>query len=501
MNNFYTNFLINFIFTNNLYFITSSVVISYFFFFFIRYKYVDNNFFFFLHLIKYFLLLTCFISMLIHSINFLIFLRSIKFNLLFNILFESEGFQKINYYNNNVFFFNLNLNLDFFGMMFLALAFTVGLLSFLVLDQQFFLDNSKFIFICNLLILIIYIMVCTNNYFIFFVLYELLLIPSFIFVFITSGYKKGLQAAQYFLIWTQVGSFLVFLAFIYILVWTGSMTFLSLKYFYFSEESSKIIYNLLYIGFGFKIPIWPFHYWITKTHVEAPAGFSIFLSGFLVKSAVYGFYKMSLHISNDIITAGLSILPLTGVIDSSFKMWSQVDLKKLIAYCTIQEMSLLYLVFLWGDTFALPGGFMLCATHALLSSFMFFLVDCVQRRLKSRLVTEISGIMTILPNLGIIIIIMVVLYSGIPFSIKFTSELYIFNGFFEVSPISFMLTLFSANFFGLVNFSKIWFNSNYGLSLKNNKVIPLDLHVKDSNISFICLFFSFYWNFLTNFII
>ena len=48
----------------------------------------------------------------------------------------------------------------------------------------------------------------------------------------------------------------------------------------------------MFLGFGFKVPIWPFHYWLTKTHVEAPSGFSMYLSGFLVKTALYGFYKV-----------------------------------------------------------------------------------------------------------------------------------------------------------------------------------------------------------------
>lgn len=79
--------------------------------------------------------------------------------------------------------------------------------------------------------------------------------------------------------------------------------------------------------------------------MEAPAGFSIFLSGFLVKSAVYGFYRLSNVLGGDLNTTFFSILPILGVLDSSLKMWGQIDLKKLVAYCTIQEMSLLYLVF------------------------------------------------------------------------------------------------------------------------------------------------------------
>jgi len=117
-------------------------------------------------------------------------------------------------------------------------------------------------------------------------------------------------------------------------------------------------------------------------------------------------------------------------------------------------MSLLYLVFVWGDTLCFIGGVMLCITHSLLSSLMFFLVDCIQKRYKSRLVSEVSGILHTTPNLGVALLTMVVLYSGLPGSIKFTSELYIYSGLFETAPFVSILILFVANFLGLIGFSK-----------------------------------------------
>jgi len=79
--------------------------------------------------------------------------------------------------------------------------------------------------------------------------------------------------------------------------------------------------------------------------VEAPSGFSIYLSGFLVKSALYGFYKISNIFILPVNTSFFVTVTLVGVLDSSLKMWGQTDLKKLVAYGTIQEMNLIYLVF------------------------------------------------------------------------------------------------------------------------------------------------------------
>lgn len=449
---------------------------------------------------KIILSLTLLVSFFVHCFNFWIFIK--HNNYLSNMyLYSSDVFFQPNYIffkSLSFYFLNYKFSIEFFGYIFILLAYLVGVISFLCLDSQFYWKNMKFIFICNFLVLVIYFFTVCSDFLLFFIFYESLLIPSFLFVYYTSQYRRGVQASLYFLIWTQIGSFLVLCAMTYMTVCTGSTSFNAARFFVFTSNEVWVLYFLLFMGFGFKIPVWPFHYWLTKTHVEAPAGFSIFLSGFLVKSAVYGFYRLSNLLGGDIDTTFFSVLPILGVLDSSLKMWGQIDLKKLVAYCTIQEMSLLYLVFIWGDTLCFIGGILLCITHSLLSSLMFFLVDCIQRRYKTRLVTELSGIIHTTPNLGISLILMVVLYSGIPGSLKFSSEVYIYSGLLENSPASSIILLFGSNLLGLLGFSKCWFNVIFGLNLKNQKKPPIDLTFKELLIIFICIFFSFLFNFFLN---
>jgi len=85
---------------------------------------------------------------------------------------------------------------------------------------------------------------------------------------------------------------------------------------------------------------------------------------------------------------------------------------------------------------------------------MFFLVDCIQRRYKTRIISEISGILHTTPNLAISIIFMQILYSGLPGTLKFLSEFYIFSGLVCSAPISTLLIMYVANFLGLIGFSK-----------------------------------------------
>jgi len=96
--------------------------------------------------------------------------------------------------------FSFNFSVEIFGFVFILLAYLVGIISFLSLDSQFFEKNFKYVFVCNMLVLIIYLFTICSDFLLFFILYECLLIPSFLFVYNTSQYKKGIQASLYFLI-------------------------------------------------------------------------------------------------------------------------------------------------------------------------------------------------------------------------------------------------------------------------------------------------------------
>ena len=329
----------------------------------------------------------------------------------------------------------------------------------------------------------------------FFFFYEFLLLPSFLFVYYISPSRRAIQASIYFVIWTQIGSVLVLIVISYFLIFSNTTNFYALKLYTFTELETYVLYLLLFFGFGFKIPIWPFHYWLTKTHVEAPSGFSIYLSGFLVKSALFGFYKLSNIFSIQIDTFFFSLICILGILDSSLKMWGQTDLKKLVAYGTIQEMNLIFIVFIWGDSKAIISGFIFTIVHALLSALMFFLVDCIYRRYESRSIIEVNGILQHTPNLGLNIVFMIIFFSGLPGTLKFVVEFFIFSGLIEISFTLCAITLFVANVLGLIGFCKSWFNVLFGVNLKIRKSPILDLTKKELFLLFFIFFFLFFFSF------
>ena len=479
---------------------------------YLLFKYFDIQFFFknmsSFNFFKVFLILSLIISFLIHCLSFIFYINLIYFfNSLnitnsFLIIPSLNYFLKFNFFN--IFKYTIlyvYFSMDFFGFILLFLAYIVGIIAILALDTRLYFKNIKYLFTFNLFIFIVYFYVSTTNLLLFFLLYEFLLIPSFFFVFFVSYSRRAIQASLYFVIWTQVGSFLVLCAISYILSITSNYDFFSIKLYNFNTNEILFLYTLIFLGFGFKIPIWPFHYWLTKTHVEAPSGFSIYLSGFLVKSAIYGFYKLTNILFNNFDTSIFIIISLFGVIDSSLKMWGQTDLKKLVAYGTIQEMNLIYLVFCWGDINSIVGGILFTATHSFLSSLMFFLIDCIYRRYHSRSLVEINGILHWTPNLGITILIMCIFFSGLPGTIKFISEFYIFCGFLNISMLSCFFLMFIMNVLGLIGFSKCWFNCIFGLYKKHIKLMPFDLTIKEILILIFCFFFLLIFSFFINFLI
>ena len=158
-------------------------------------------------------------------------------------------------------------------------------------------------------------------------------------------------------------------------------------------------------GFGVKLPIWPFYGWLPKAHVEASTNFSIFLSGVLVKFAFFGLLKMliTIHLEHTFIY----IYPflVVGIIDAVFKLFYQIDLKKLVAYSTVVEMHWLTICVVSGQSNLMLASFCMMIAHALLSTNSFLLVDAVARRFKTRLLTEISGINFLCPKLFLTILL------------------------------------------------------------------------------------------------
>ena len=124
-------------------------------------------------------------------------------------------------------------------------------------------------------------------------------------------------------------------------------------------------------------------------------------------------------------------------------------------------------------------GFLFCVSHAAVSTLMFYLVDCISRRYGSRSVYVVSGIFTLFPKLGWLCFFMVVIFGGIPGTLKFICEFYLFSMLFSFScPVGLIVAL-AVGFAGLVGFSKAWFNAIFGLPSESAAKPRLDLSKRE----------------------
>jgi NADH:ubiquinone oxidoreductase subunit 4 (subunit M) len=117
----------------------------------------------------------------------------------------------------------------------------------------------------------------------------------------------------------------------------------------------------------------------------------------------------------------------------------------------------------------------------------FFFVDCVNRRFQSKSIVEINGILHIAPNLGTLVLLGMILFSGLPGTLKFISELYVFAAFFETTPVSALIVVYTANFIGLIGFSKVWYNAVFGMTVLKSVNSPKDLSYKELYILALCV--------------
>ena len=465
---------------------------SFFFFFF-------NKIFFFFNINKNFILKYSIQILLLFYlfIAFFVYLNLYYIFYLFNeYLIVNQQYLYI--FENTIYnyLFNLiNLNLiliNIYYFPFIYIFILVTILSVFFCLTYNFNELIIFIFYCKLILLFGYLLFFTNSLILFFISYEMLLIPSFFILYKFAKTRRCIEAGYLMFFWTQFGALFLIFSFLYLFFLTETSSFNLISNTDFSKFEINFLFICWIIGFGVKLPIWPFYGWLPKAHVEASTNFSIFLSGVLVKFAFFGLFKCLILIQIEPTFYFVYPFLLIGIIDAVFKLFYQIDLKKLVAYSTVVEMHWLTICILSGQSVLILANFCMLISHALLSSNSFLLVDAINRRFKTRLITEVSGINFLCPKLFIIILINSLVFLGFPGSIFFLSEVLFFSFFFDLFPL---LTLFLIPFLYLLGptfFFRTWMNVMFGLSINIYNKIPLDLNSKELIIYGGILFLMFW---------
>ncbi|MFH7244214.1 MAG: NADH-quinone oxidoreductase subunit M [Spirulina sp.] len=286
------------------------------------------------------------------------------------------------------------------------------------------------------------------NLLLFFIFYELELIPLYLLIAIWGGARRG-YAATKFLIYTALSGILILGAFLG-LVWLSGNT----SFDYDSGLATALplaqqitLLVALLIGFGIKVPLFPFHTWLPDAHVEASTPVSVLLAGVLLKLGTYGLVRFGLGLFPDAWMALAPVMATWAVISvlyGSLAAIAQTDMKKMVAYSSIGHMGYVLLAAAASTPLSIVGTVFQMVSHGLISGLLFLLVGVVYHTTGTRDLTVLRGLLNPergLPFVGSLMILGVMASAGIPGMVGFISEFLVFRGSFLIFPVQTLLCM------------------------------------------------------------
>ncbi|MBW4420573.1 MAG: NADH-quinone oxidoreductase subunit M [Myxacorys californica WJT36-NPBG1] len=287
-----------------------------------------------------------------------------------------------------------------------------------------------------------------HNLLLFFLFYELELIPLYLLIGIWGGTRRG-YAATKFLIYTAISGILILMSFLGLVWLSGSNTF---EYNPLMSQglpltAQIILLGGILIGFGIKIPLFPFHTWLPDAHVEASTPISVLLAGVLLKLGTYGLIRFGLELfpqAWSVLAPWLAGWAVVSVLFGAFTAIAQTDMKKMVAYSSIGHMGFILLAVAAATPISLLGTVFQMVSHGLISGLLFVLVGVVYKTTGTRDINILQGLLTPergLPIIGSLMVAGVMASAGIPGMTGFISEFLIFRGSFEVFPVQTLLSM------------------------------------------------------------
>ena len=283
------------------------------------------------------------------------------------------------------------------------------------------------------------------DFFLFYVFWELVLIPMYFIIGIWGGDRK-LYAAIKFFLYTAAGSVLMLLG-ILVLYFQHHQQFG-----YYTFEISKLmnlnldlvtqrwVFWALFLGFAVKVPMFPFHTWLPDAHTEAPTAGSVILAGVLLKMGTYGFIRFSVPLLpkaaiDPTIVQVLAVLSIIGIIYGGLVSLMQKDWKRLVAYSSVSHLGFCTLGIFALTPNGLSGSVIQQINHGISTGMLFLIVGVIYERRHTRMISEYGGLAHVMPNYAVVFAIAMLSSAGLPMLNGFIGEFTILAGTFEVNRI------------------------------------------------------------------
>jgi NADH-quinone oxidoreductase subunit M len=291
------------------------------------------------------------------------------------------------------------------------------------------------------------------DFFLFYVFWEVMLVPMYFLIGIWGGPRK-LYAAIKFFLYTLVGSVLMLLGILalYFAYYnaTGVPTFdvTELWKHDYAPGLQYWVFLAFFVGFAIKVPMFPFHTWLPDAHVEAPTAGSVILAGVLLKMGTYGFVRFSLPLLPEASREAawwMLALAVIGIIYGALVALVQPDWKKLVAYSSVSHLGFVMLGIFALTELGLQGGILQMVNHGLSTGGLFLIVGIMYEQTHTRMISAYGGIAKVVPVFAALFLIVALASMGLPLLNGFIGEFMILQGTFASPHAGFRYAAFAVS--------------------------------------------------------
>lgn len=286
-----------------------------------------------------------------------------------------------------------------------------------------------------------------QNLILFFIFFEITLIPMF-FLIGKWGYLEKEKAAFRFLIYNGLGSAILLIVIMVLFARTGTVNIEALQHIMtvggvplFAPISEPMKYALLFgllAAFGIKLPIFPLHTWILKVHVQAPPAIVMLHAGVLLKIGAFGLIRFAMGIFPDEFREIAMFVVILGIINflyGAFLALIQTDFKMVLAYSSISHMGIVLIGVGALNEAGIQGAIFQVVSHGLIAALLFFLVGVMHERVGTSTISDLGGLAKYMPITSGFLLVAAMASLGLPGMSGFVSEFMAFLGLFEKEPV------------------------------------------------------------------
>jgi len=273
--------------------------------------------------------------------------------------------------------------------------------------------------------------------FLFYIFWEVMLIPMYLLIGIWGGERRIYAAVKFFL-YTMAGSLLMLVAILW-MAWTfrglnggvWSFAYEDLLRLDLPVNQQLWLFAAFALTFAIKVPMFPFHTWLPDAHVEAPTGAAVILAGIMLKLGTYGFLRFAMPLfphASEAAQPLLLTLAVIGILYGALVAWVQTDMKKLVAYSSIAHLGFVMLGLVAFDLLAWQGALLQMVNHGLSTGALFLLVGMLYDRRHTKKFEEFGGLAKVMPVFAFFLVFATLASVGLPSLNGFVGEFLILTG-------------------------------------------------------------------------